>query len=168
MRKTNPDETEDATKKRREDEQRRKRGYEQGDEEEQPTKFIPQGQGKKRKAEDDLEEEEAKRGDILHWTQQKAPWIDPETGGVLEDEKVEHGMEKERKHMQNQTVLRVVTYKQCEEALRSGRKVVLVKTGWVLRRREKQCEQGWWQRKSVTESKPMIYIAQRQEQQHIA
>ena len=82
-----------------------------------------------------MEEEEAKRGDTLHWTQQKAPWIDPETGGVREDEKVEHGMEKKRKNMQNQKVLRVVTYKQYEEALRSGRKVVLVKTGWVLRRK---------------------------------
>lgn len=65
----------------------------------------------------------------------EGPWINPETGEFLDEKQVQKGVERERQCFDKSKVEEEVTYEYYEELVRQGKKVVIVKAGWVLKQK---------------------------------
>jgi hypothetical protein len=92
---------------------------------------VPMDQEEAGQAQTFMEDEK----DEVQFTQTKPPWIDPENGQPLDKDQVETGMQRERLNFRRFKVKQEVPYSEYEEALRSGKKVVLERAGWVLRQK---------------------------------
>ena len=100
-----------------------------------------EARGSRRWGDKKIEEEKQElKGDLrnfegVDYTQIKPPWIDAESGEVLDPEEVEVSMQKERDSFEKIKVKEEISEEELKQIKAGEKQVVIVKAGWVILRK---------------------------------